>query len=57
MRSISLIKTPSPKAIWNLEKSWPKVELSESVDFRLSEIQNLNFSNLGKLWTSVIWNL
>jgi hypothetical protein len=57
MRSISLIKTPSPKAIWNLEKSWPKVELSESVDFRLSEIQNLNFSNLGKLWTYVVWNL
>jgi hypothetical protein len=49
-----LIKTLSPKAIWNLEKSWPKIELSESVDSRLSEIQSLNFSNLGKLWTSVV---
>jgi hypothetical protein len=52
-----LIKILSPKATWNLEKNWPKVELSESVDFRLSEIQSLNFSNLGKLWTSVVWNL
>jgi hypothetical protein len=36
-------KSPSSKAIWNLEKSWSKVELSESVDFRLGEIQSLNF--------------
>jgi hypothetical protein len=51
-----LIKTLSPKAIWNLEKSWPKVELSESVDFRLSEIQSLNFSNWSKFRAIVVWN-
>lgn len=35
-----MIKSPSIKSIWNLEKNWSKVELSEIVDFRLSEIQS-----------------
>jgi hypothetical protein len=56
MRSISLVKSSSSKTIWNLEKSWPKVELYESVDFRLGEIQSLNFSNWSKLWAIVIWS-
>jgi hypothetical protein len=30
--------------------------LSEIVDFRLSEIQILNFSNWSKLWAIVVWN-
>jgi hypothetical protein len=51
-----LVKSSSSKTIWNLEKSWPKVELYESVDFRLGEIQSLNFSNWSKLWAIVIWS-
>jgi len=56
MRSISLVELPSSKAIWNLEKNWSKVELTEFLDFRLSEIQILNFSNWSKLWAIVVWN-
>ena len=56
MRSISLVKSYSPKAIWNLEKNCSKVKLSEIVNFRLSEIQILNFSNWSKLWAIVVWN-
>jgi hypothetical protein len=52
MRSISFVNTLSPKAIWNIDKSWPKVELSESGDFR----QSLNFSNWSKLWAIVVWD-
>jgi hypothetical protein len=35
MRIISLVESPSSKAIWNLEKNWSKVELTEFLDFRL----------------------
>jgi hypothetical protein len=56
MRSISLVKSPSTKTVWNLEKTWSKVKLSEIVGFKLSEIQILNFSNWSKLWTIVDWN-
>jgi hypothetical protein len=54
-----LIKSLSPKVIWNLKKNWSKVELSESVDFRLSEnigsefqylVQILDFGSLESLW-------
>ena len=37
-------------------KKWSKLELSDFVYFRLSEIQGLNFSILCKLWASVVWN-
>jgi hypothetical protein len=43
------VKSPSPNTIWNLEKTWSKVKLSEIVVSRLSEIQILNFSNWSKL--------
>jgi hypothetical protein len=56
MRSISLIKSPSPKTVWNVEKTWSKVKLSEIVGFRLSEIQILNFSNWSKLWAILVCN-
>jgi hypothetical protein len=56
MRSISLVKLTSPSTVWNLKKTWSKVELSEIIDFRLSEIQILNFSNWSKLWAIVVWN-
>ena len=56
MRSISLVELPSSKAIWNLEKNWSKVELTEFLDFRLGRIQSLNFSNWSKLWAIVVWN-
>jgi hypothetical protein len=39
-----------------LEKNWSKVELLESVEFRLNKIQSLNFSILCKLWAVVEWN-
>jgi hypothetical protein len=51
------VESPSSKVIWNMEKNWSKVELTEFLDFRLGRIQSLNFSNLGKLWTSVVWSL
>jgi hypothetical protein len=51
-----LVKSPSTKTVWNLEKTWSKVKLSEIVGFKLSEIQILNFSNWSKLWTIVDWN-
>jgi hypothetical protein len=51
-----LVKSPSTKTVWNLEKTWSKVKLSEIVGFKLSEIQILNFSNWSKLWTIVVWN-
>ena len=51
-----MVELPSSKAIWNLEKNWSKVELTEFLDFRLSEIQILNFSNWSKLWDIVVWN-
>jgi hypothetical protein len=58
MRSISLVESPSTNAIWNLDKSYSKVELSEIVDFRLGEIQSeflclmqtLGPCSLGYLW-------
>jgi hypothetical protein len=56
MRSISLVKLTSPSTVWNLKNTWSKVELSEIIDFRLSEIQILNFSNWSKLWAIVVWN-
>jgi hypothetical protein len=51
-----LVKSPSPITVWNLEKTWSKVKLSEIVGFRLSEIQILNFSNWSKLWAIVVWD-
>jgi hypothetical protein len=51
-----LIKSPSLKSIWNLEKNWSKEELLENIDFRLSEIQSLNFSIWSKLWVIVVWD-
>jgi hypothetical protein len=51
-----LVKSPSPNTVWNLEKTWSKVKLSEIVGFRLSGIQILNFSNWSKLWAIVVWN-
>jgi hypothetical protein len=56
MRSISLVKSPGPNTVWNLEKTWSKVKLSEIVDFRLSEMQILNFRNWSKIWAIVVWN-
>jgi hypothetical protein len=56
LRSIILVKSPSPITVWNLEKTWSKVKLSEIVGFRLSEIQILNFSNWSKLWAIVVWD-
>jgi hypothetical protein len=59
MRSISLVKSLIPKDIGNLDKNWFKVEMSESVDFRLSEnlgskfqclVQILGLCNLESLW-------
>jgi hypothetical protein len=35
-----LVESPSSKAIWNLEKNWSKVELTEFLDFRLGRIQS-----------------
>jgi hypothetical protein len=49
-----LVESPSPKAIWNMEKNWSKVKLSEIVNFRLSEILSLNFSIWSKLWAIVV---
>jgi hypothetical protein len=51
-----LVKSPGPNTVWNLEKTWSKVKLSEIVDFRLSEMQILNFRNWSKIWAIVVWN-
>jgi hypothetical protein len=53
---VTLIKSPRLKSIWNLEKNWSKEELLENIDFRLSEIQSLNFSIWSKLWVIVVWD-
>jgi hypothetical protein len=54
-----LVKSLIPKDIGNLDKNWFKVEMSESVDFRLSEnlgskfqclVQILGLCNLESLW-------
>jgi len=41
-----LVNGYSPKAIWNLEKNWSKVELTEFLDFRLGRIQSPKFQQL-----------
>jgi hypothetical protein len=56
MRSISSVESPSPKAIWNMEKNWFKVELTEFLDFRLSRVQRLNFSIWIQIWALIFWN-
>jgi hypothetical protein len=44
-----LVQSPSSKAIWNLEKSWSKVGLSQIVGFRLSVISE---SEIFMFWSN-----
>ena len=41
-----MFKSNGPKAIWNLEKNWSKVELTEFLDFRLGRNSESEFQHL-----------
>lgn len=46
MKSISLVESPSSKTIWDLEKNWSKVELTEFLNFRLGRNSESEFQHL-----------